>query len=55
MEQHKIVLSVSFVMDEMDGSTYESAEIAMGIMQELLHEHTAWDTIHVETTYHDHH
>jgi hypothetical protein len=36
-------------MDEMDGEPEESAEIAMGIMDNLLREHTAWEECDTRT------
>lgn len=44
MSKHHIRLTVSFYMDEMDGSPEESAEIAMEIMYRLIRENTAWDS-----------
>ena len=40
--KHKVVLTVSFFMDEMDGTPEQSAEIAEEIMEILVREHTAW-------------
>ena len=48
MSKHKIRLTVSFFMDEMDGSPEESAEIAMEIVYRLIRENTAWETHDVE-------
>ena len=48
MSKHKIRLTVSFFMDEMDGSPEESAEIAMDTLEYLMRNKTAWDSANVE-------
>jgi len=48
VSKHKIRLTVSFFMDEMDGSPEESAEIAMDTLEYLMRNKTAWDSADVE-------
>lgn len=43
MSKHKIIMNVSFFMDEMDGEPEQSAEIAEEILERLLRENTAWE------------
>lgn len=48
MNKHKIMMSVSFYMDEMDGTPEQSAEIAEEIMVAIVREHTAWFGVRAE-------
>ena len=41
MAKHKVVLAVELVMDEMDGTAEQSAEIALDVVQEAIAKH--WD------------
>lgn len=41
MNTHKIQLLVEVTMDEMDGTSEQSAEIAMNLVQELIAD--SWD------------
>jgi hypothetical protein len=41
MAKHKIVLAVELTMDEMDGTTEQSAEIALDLVTEAIAKH--WD------------
>lgn len=49
--RHRITLSVSFEMDEMDDPNPEaSAEIATTVLEEVLAESTAWKRVEAVVT-----
>lgn len=43
-KQHYVVLRVALTCDEMDGSTEETAEVMLDLVEKLLSEHTATDS-----------
>lgn len=47
MPRHKITLQADFVMDEMDGSPEESAEIAVDLLLKGEATLTGWDALDV--------